>query len=333
MPEAPPQNWTTRTLLAWMTEAFAKATLDSPRLMAEMLLSHALGVGRLDLYTGADRPASEEERTRLRALVARALRHEPVQYLTGEAWFFSLAFKADRRALIPRPSTETIVETVLQDARRRFPLTTDAPNPTDVGAPAIRIADVCTGSGVIAISLLKNLPSARCVATDISPDALALASENAARHGVEGRLDLRQGDLLEPLRQWAQEARGNTGGGAGDDRASSQREFTGFDYIAANPPYIPDEEWPAVAPNVKGHEPEIALRGGPEGRRLVAPLLEHAPALLNPGGMLLVEIAMSSADAALALARANPLLRDVKVLEDSDGLPRVVVGARAERRA
>lgn len=307
MPEAPPQTWTTRTLLSWMTEAFTKATLDSPRLMAEMLLSHALGVGRLDLYTGADRPASEEERTRLRALVARALRHEPVQYLTGEAWFFSLAFKADRRALIPRPSTETIVETVLQDARRRFPVTTDAPNPAAAGAPALRIADVCTGSGVIAISLLKNLPNARCVATDISPDALALARENAARHGVSDRVDFREGDLLAPL------------GRPGEP---------GFDYICSNPPYIPDEEWPAVAPNVKGHEPEIALRGGAGGLRLVAPLLERAPALLNPGGVLLIEIAMSSADAALALARANELLADARILDDADGLPRVVVARR-----
>lgn len=289
-----------------MTEAFTKASLDSPRLMAELLLSHALGLTRLDLYTGADRPASEADRNRLRALAARALKHEPVQYLTGEAWFFSLPFKADRRALIPRPSTETIVETILQNARTRFPATSDAPSPADAGARGPRIADVCTGSGVIAVSLLKNLPAARAVATDISPDALTLARENAARHGVTDRVEFRQGDLFEPL--------------------ASERG--GFDYIASNPPYIPDEEWAAVPPNVKGFEPEIALRGGADGLRFVRPVLEHAPALLAPGGMLLVEIAMSSADAALAIAKANHSLRDARVLLDAEGLPRVVCATR-----
>lgn len=306
MPDAPPQAWTTRSLLAWMTDAFTRASLDSPRLHAEMLLSHALGLTRLDLYTGADRPASEGERQRLRGLVARALKHEPVQYLTGEAWFFSLPFKSDTRALIPRPSTETIVETIVQDARKRFPAMSDAPKPADAGGLGPWIADVCTGSGIIAVSLLKNLPAARAVATDISPEALALARENAARHGVADRLEFRQGDLLEPL--------------AG--------EHGGFDYIASNPPYIPDEEWAAVPPNVKGFEPEIALRGGADGLRFVRPVLEHAPALLAPGGMLLVEIAMSSADAALAIAKASSALEGARVLNDSDGLPRVLVGLR-----
>lgn len=311
-----------------MTEAFTRASLDSPRLMAELLLSHVLGATRLDLYTGADRPASEAERHALRGLVARALKHEPVQYLTGEAWFFSLPLKADRRALIPRPSTETIVETVLQDARTRFPVSTDAPRPTEAGARGPRIADICTGSGAIAVALLKNLPHAACVATDISTDALALARENAQRHGVLSRLTLLAGDLLEPAQKWAHEAMGETGAAAGDDRSRSAAAFEGFDYLVSNPPYIPDDEWPAVPPNVKGFEPEIALRGGAGGLRFVARLIEEAPALLAPGGMLLIEIAMSSEQAALSLARASPLLRDARVITDADGLPRVVCANR-----
>src|SRR5690606_7912464 len=113
------EQWTTRRLLAWMGEAFAKKGLDSPRLSAEMLMAGITGTDRLKLYTDPDRPASDAELARLRGLVKRALQHEPIQYLVGEAWFFGLPFAVDKRVLVPRPSTETIVETVLQDARAR----------------------------------------------------------------------------------------------------------------------------------------------------------------------------------------------------------------------
>ncbi|MCB1940290.1 MAG: peptide chain release factor N(5)-glutamine methyltransferase, partial [Rhodocyclaceae bacterium] len=196
-----------------------------PRLSAEMLLSHVFACQRMHLYTQADRPASPAERDQLRDLVARALKHEPVQYLVNEAWFFSLQLKSDRRALIPRPSTETIVETILQHARTRH---ADTP---------LRIADICTGSGCIAISLARNLPTAQLIATDISPDALALARENAERHAVADRIEFHKGDLLAPL----------------------AAHHTTYDYIASNPPYIPDHEWDAVEPNVKDYEPTIAL--------------------------------------------------------------------------
>src|SRR6185295_16304457 len=138
------------------------------RLQAELLMAHVLGCERLRLYMDADRPASPLERSALRDLVGRALGHEPVQYLTGEAWFFSLPFKVDRRVLIPRPATETIVEHVLQHARA------EAGFGGKTGEGVV-IADVCTGSGCIAIALLKNLPQARAVATDVSPDALEVA--------------------------------------------------------------------------------------------------------------------------------------------------------------
>lgn len=229
------KRWTTRELSAWLHEAFQRAGLDSPRLLADMLLTHALGVSRLDLYTSPDRPASDSERAALRGLAARALRHEPVQYLVGEAWFFGLPLKADRRGLIPRPSTETIVERVLQQIGR------------EGRDRSLRIADICTGSGAIAIALLANLPNAIAVGADISADALALAAENAARHGLTSRLLLREGDLVGPA--------------AADGGL--------FDFIVSNPPYIPDEEWPAVPPSVKQHEPHLALRGGAGGLDLV----------------------------------------------------------------
>lgn len=299
--------WTTRRLLDWMTGAFREKGLDSPRLLAELLLAHVLGCERLALYTQADRPASAEERERLRGLVSRALRHEPVQYLVGEAWFFSLPFTVDRRVLVPRPATETIVEHVLQRVRRDCASLGCGPD-----GEGLLFADVCTGSGCVAIALLKNLPAARGFACDISPDALGVARANAARHRVEDRLTFAQGDLLAPVEAFARE-----------------HAPGGLRFIVSNPPYIPDDEWEAVEPNVRDFEPTIALRGGADGLDAVRPLLAGAPALLAPGGELLVEVAASRAQSAATLARENSALRDVRILRDFEGFERVVVATRA----
>lgn len=306
--DAPParvQEWTTRSLLQWMSRAFAEKGLDSPRLCAELLLAHTLGCDRLRLYTEADRPASALEREALRGLVARALRHEPVQYLVGEAWFFSLAFHVGPGVLVPRPCTEAIVEHVLQMVRA---------DPGFAPGGALTFADVCTGSGCIAVSILKNLPLARGAATDVSDVALGYARRNALRYAVGDRLDPVQGDLLEPLR--------------------AHPVGVHLHALVSNPPYIPDHEWesndPAVgvAPNVKHHEPEIALRGGNDGLRFVRPLIEHGPAHLRSGGMLLIEIASSTGDVVLELARKQDLLEAARIDNDLEGLPRLLVARR-----
>jgi len=390
------EAWTTRRLLAWMSEAFAKAALESPRLQSEMLLAHVIGCPRLKLFTEPERAASEAERGALRQLVARALKHEPIDYLVGERMFFGLMFSVDRRVLVPRPSTETIVEYVLQAARRANAegaekgaeggveaaergegapanrgggtaaeagervfdlenrdggvLSAFKPDESDLeeedeqslekpvaarpvarlaardaearpagmnrrgtaaarrgraGGPAWRIADVCTGSGCMAVALAKHMARALVVATDVSTDALEVAHTNAQRHGVGGRVSLREGDLLAALE--------------GEER---------FDVIVSNPPYIPDDEWGDVPANVKDHEPGIALRGGVDGLEFVRRLLSGAPGLLVEGGLLLVEVAASRAEEAAGLARGNGKLRDVEVVRDCEGLLRVVVARR-----
>ncbi|MEC9374126.1 MAG: peptide chain release factor N(5)-glutamine methyltransferase, partial [Planctomycetota bacterium] len=283
--------------LAWMTEAFTGAGIDSPRLCAELLLSHVIGCERLRLYMEADRPASPLERSQLRALVSRALKHEPTQYLVGEAWFFSLPYHVDRRVLIPRPSTETIIELALQYARVRPDL------------ERATIADVCTGSGCIAITLAKRLEGARVAACDISPGALEVAKMNAHRHKVEDRIDFLEGDLVARLLEHP-----------------IGREV---DVLAANPPYIPDAEWEQVEPNVKEFEPESALRGGADGLLFVGPLIAEAPKRLREGGLLLIEIAASTALEVEARAKAHAMLRDIRIEQDSDGLPRVLRAVRA----
>jgi release factor glutamine methyltransferase len=298
--------WTTRRLLTWMGRTFEQRGLESPRLLAEMLLAHVLGCPRLRLYMDPERPATPLERQALRALVARALNHEPVQYLVGEAWFFGLPFHVDPRVMIPRACTEIIVQEVLQHRRAMHGV-------PGRGGAGVLVADVCTGSGCIAIAVLKNLPEARGVATDISEAALEVARRNAGRHGVADRIDFLAGDLLEPLRCHPATQ------GAGS-----------IDYLISNPPYIPDEEWPSrVDESVRRHEPHGALRGGVDGLDFVRPLIAGGAAMVRPGGLMLVEVAAARAEEALSLAREQPLLRDARILEDQDGLPRVIMAHRA----
>ncbi len=296
------QAWTTRKLLQWMGDAFKKRDLDDPRRLAEMLLSHVLSCDRLRLYMDADRPASPLERAQLRDLVGRALNHEPIQYLVGEEWFYGLQFKVDKRVLIPRPATETIIDQTVNHARNTF----------GKSGEGVLIADVCTGSGCVAITLLKNLPGARAIATDVSPEALEVARFNAERHKVADRLELVLGDLLAPLQQHPVAGK-----------------LASLHYLVSNPPYIPDDEWPAVAPNVKNHEPHLALRGGADGLDYVRRLLQDGPELIKPEGLLMIEVADSRAKHAEAIAQSTPKLDGAHVLNDFEGLPRVVVAMRS----
>jgi len=286
-----------------MSEAFTRQKLDSPRLFAELLMAHVLGCDRLKLYMEADRMASPLERQTLRDLVGRALKHEPVQYLVQEAWFFGLPFTVNPKVLIPRPSTETIVEQVLMHTRAE-------PGFGGKTGEGICFADLCTGSGCIAVALLKNLPAARCLATDISRDAIDIAVSNAKRHGVADRVEFLQGDLLSPLLDHP----------AGRD----------LHYLLSNPPYIPDSEWDSVEPNVKEHEPHTALRGGVTGLDFVRPIIEGAAPRLRPGGLLLVEVAAATAPTVLDLAKSQPDLEAARIEKDFEGLPRVLV-ARKKR--
>lgn len=283
-----PVRWTTRKLLAWTTENFEKRGIDSPRLSAEMLLAHVLGVQRIKLFMDADRPASDLERAAFRELVERAFKHEPVDYLVGHAPFFSLLFKVTPAVLIPRPSTETVVEHVIQHCRRT------------PGFRAPVIADICTGSGIIAIALAKQIEGCHVIATDISEDALAIAKENAATHGVTDRIEFRQGNLLDALKS---------------DRVR---------YLVSNPPYISDAEFAHVLPNVKDYEPHLALRGGPDGLQFIRTLIADAKNHIERPGQLVLEIADSQKTIAIELAQQAGL-ENPNVLADHEGLPRVLV--------
>lgn len=274
-------TWTTLSVLSWTASRFAERGLSSARLDAEVLLAHVLQTSRVALYTGFDKPLQEPELASYRELIKRRLAGEPVAYLVGEQEFWSLPLAVDARVLIPRRDTEALVE-----AGKR--------------AGGRRVADVATGSGAVAIALAKELPEATFVATDLSEDALAVARANVARHGLDARVELRAGDLVQPL--------------AGES----------FDLIVSNPPYVRTGELAGLAPEVR-REPRRALDGGLDGLDVLRRLIPAARDRLTDGGTLAVEHGFDQGPAVRALFEAAGY-RDVKTIPDLAALERVTEG-------
>ena len=249
----------TKTLLEVLqstTAYFEKHHIESSRLNAEHLIAHVLKLSRLELYLEFETKPNEQELSQLRELVKRRAQGEPLQHLLGTVEFCGQIFLCDKRALVPRPETEQLVELLVSDFRFQI--------------SDFRLVDVGTGSGVIALSLAKTFPEANVVAVDISDDALALARENAARLGLSERVQFQKGDLLENL----------------DER---------FDLIAANLPYVSMHDRNLLAREVL-HDPEVALFAGNNGDEIVRRLIDQTPAHLKPGGLLALEIGINQAE-------------------------------------
>ncbi len=247
--------------------------IDSPRLDAEVLLSHCLGVERVALYVNSHRDLDACSIQRYFSLVERRGRGEPVAYITGVKEFMGLDFTVTPDVLIPRPETELLVEAALSDIKGRFSVS--HLHKRDREPSPCRIVDVGTGSGAIAVSLASYLPGAKIYAVDISPEALAVARINAERHDVTDRIVLLCGDLLTPL---------------------PGEIIGGVDLIAANLPYVPSGEMPGLMPDVGLYEPHKALDGGFDGLDFYLRLIPMAESFLRPGGALLMEIAPGQAE-------------------------------------
>jgi release factor glutamine methyltransferase len=289
----PPAVWTILEVLKWTTSRFAERGIASARLDAELLAAEAFGLSRIALYTQFDRPLQATELAAYRELVKRRQSGEPVAYITGKKEFWSLGLAVDRRVLVPRPDTETAVEVALELVR-------------DLGVEPVRVADIGTGSGAIALALKKELPAAEVLAVDISDDALAVAGANAARLGLT--VEFLRGNLSAPL-----EGRGP------------------FSLIVANLPYVPRGDLSSLAPEVQ-NEPMLALDGGADGLDLVRTLIPGARGLLSPGGALVLEIGIGQATATEALLGAAGFVA-VGSRRDLGGIERVVSGRAPETAA
>ncbi len=269
-------------------DELGRAGITEARLEAELLLRHALGCTRESLLTRLQEPVPAEATGHFFQLVERRRGHVPVQYIIGTQDFYGLSFHVTPAVLIPRPETEGVVEqTALAFENARAP----------------RIADIGCGSGCIAVALAHILRDAELVAVDRSKAALAIARENALRHGVVARVEFLESDLLEAV-------------------ADSD-----LDAVVSNPPYIPDEELAGLEPEVTEHEPRDALSGGADGLDVIRRLLPQVHQALKPGGILVLEIGHGQSQAVETLLREAALEHE-RTVPDLAGIPRIVIARK-----
>lgn len=281
-------QWTTLKLLDWTKQYFATKGVENPRLDAEVLLCDVLHCSRINLYVNFEQPLEEAELAQYRSYVQRRGQLEPLAYILGHREFMAYDFKVTEATLIPRPETELLVEQIVK---------------LNQAKGAVRLLDIGCGSGAIILSLLKMLPQASGVASDISSEALAVTKENAATLGVTERVELVQSDvfaavpLVEP-----------------------------FDVIVSNPPYIPTADIATLAADVQ-KEPHGALDGGRLGLDIYTQILAGIKPYLQEEGMLALEIGINQAEAVVQLCREADLTV-VKVRQDYAGIARMVFATK-----
>jgi release factor glutamine methyltransferase len=271
-------------------EELRRKGFPTPRLDAEILLSHQIGMARPGLYVHFHKSLSRDEMGGFLGLIERRIQGEPVAYITGRKEFWSLLFEVGPGVLIPRPDTEVLVEEVIRIAK-------------DLGRDNPDILEIGTGSGAVGIALAKELKDARIVATDISGKALHLAKKNAADHAVAGRIRFLQGNLFEPL-------------------------SVKFDIIASNPPYISEETFRNLPPGVRMFEPKEALIAGPKGTEFHEALIKGSRNHLRDGGWLLMELGEGQKASIEFMLKETALFEEIKFTADYAGLPRVARARR-----
>jgi release factor glutamine methyltransferase len=282
----PTEVWTVRKVLDWTIGHLKQHGCESARLDAEILLAHSRNCQRIQLYTEFDAPMTPEERATMRDLVRRRATLEPVAYLVGFREFFGLDFEVEPGVLIPRPDTESLVMTALEIANK---------------LPSPRILDVCTGTACVPVAIAANCAAAALTAIELDSQVHGIAQRNIEKHELTDRITLLQGDLFSPL--------------AGD---------ASFDVITANPPYVTDEEMNTLQPDVRLHEPELALRGGTDGLDIVRRLIPEAAGHLTDDGALLLEIGEQQGNAVVQLFAASNQYEPAQIVKDLGGRSRVV---------
>jgi len=291
--------WTILEILRWTADYFRDKGVLEPRASAEVLLAHALGLSRLDLYLRYDQPLAPEELARFKALMVRRREGEPVAYLTGHKEFWSLDFQVAPGVLIPRPETEILVSAALESARETIG------SASQEGQPRLWGVEIGVGSGAVAVPLAQELPQLDWLALDLSAAALMVARDNARRHGVAERLHFVRGDLLSGL-----------------------KPLPRFVLMVANLPYVPRAAWEQLPKDIRDFEPREALLGGEDGLDLIRLLVRQAHHYLPPGGRLALEVGAGQAGPVLELLHETKAYEQLESLADYQGVQRVVRGRR-----
>lgn len=303
--------WTVKSILDWCVGYLERNNDPNPRLSAQWLLSEALGLSRIELYTNFDRPLSIEERTTMRDWVRRRAKGEPLQLISGKAPFRYLTISVAPGVLIPRPETEVLVseafaELNLPGVVDHIETTEDSESLQVCEMYPISVLDLCTGSGCIACSIASEYPKAQIVASDISSTACALAQENVDRLNLGNRVKVIQNDLMKNMVS----EYGNS-----------------FDLIISNPPYIPASVMTTLSSEVTDFEPEIALDGGVDGLDLLRSFLPDALSCLKPKGVLAVELYEDSLEEAAKLASQKGF-EHIRIAQDLTGRNRILIARK-----
>lgn len=281
--------WTVLGILQWTTAYFNRHQIDSPRSDAELLLAHALSCERIDLYLRHDQPLNESELALFKPMVQRRIRREPVAYIVGFKEFWSLRLQVSPAVLIPRPDTECLVETAMEQLR------------TLAEVRSARVLELGVGSGAITLALAHEFATHHYWATDFSWPAIRMAQANAQHLGLTERIGFVLGHWLTPF--------------------SAQR--AGFDMILSNPPYIRRHDIDDLAPEIRGFEPHCALDGGIDGLDAIRQIIDSSHAYLRPGGLLLIEIGFDQREAVESLAIACGAYDTIDFYKDYSGHYRV----------
>jgi len=288
------QTWTIQKLLNWVAEYLTEKDIDSPRLSAELLLSHVLAMKRIELYTQFDKAVAAEQLDRLHDLIKRAGQHEPIAYLVGKTEFYSLQLYVTSDCMIPRPETELLVERAIEFLRTR-----DGKQ---------FVCDLGTGSGCIAIAIARNYPGADVIATDISDAALNIAAQNIEKHQLKNRVTLLCGDLFDPL--------------------DPQLNVDKFDLIVCNPPYVSAAEFEKLDKNVKDYQPKLALFAGDDGLDIYRQIIKKIDAFLKPGAALMLEVGYSQGETVRELLEDTGCLGKITIEKDFNDNDRIAIARK-----
>ena len=284
------EPWSILRLIDWTTRYLEEKGSESARLDAEVLLADVRKCSRIELYTAFDEVADTETRNAYKALVQRRATGEPVAYLVGHKEFYSRDFKVTSDVLIPRPETEFVVIAAVDYAAEKG------------WSHDLRIADIGTGSGILAVTLAKERPGWSVMATDIQAGAIAVADENVRALGVASQVELRNGTFF-----------------------AGETEEGQFDIVVSNPPYVTRIEYEALPDTVRAYEPEVALVGGEQGTEVIEQLLEESAPRVRPAGAVIIEISPMIEAAVTRLVEQHSAWRLHQVKKDHAGLSRVVV--------